>query len=42
MKLLTPGEHAPEFEIEDLSGRHVRLADFHGQPVLLYFLRGFA
>ena len=40
--LLTPGELAPEFEIEDLHGNLVRLSDFRGkQPVVLYFLRGF-
>ncbi len=41
MTLLIPGEPAPEFEIDDLNGRRVRLTDFRGQPVLLYFLRGF-
>jgi peroxiredoxin len=41
MKLITPGEPAPEFEVDDLNGRRIRLADFRGQPVLLYFLRGF-
>ena len=40
--LLTPGELAPEFEIEDLHGNLVRLSNFRGkQPVVLYFLRGF-
>jgi peroxiredoxin len=41
MKLLTPGESAPEFETADLHGNLIRLTDFRGQPVLLYFLRGF-
>lgn len=42
MKLLTPGELAPEFEIDDLRGNLVRLADFHDKsPIVLYFLRGF-
>lgn len=41
MKLLTPGESAPDFEADDLQGRRIRLLDFRGRPVLLYFLRGF-
>ena len=42
MKLLTPGEIAPEFELDDLHGNLVRLSDFRGkQPVVLAFLRGF-
>jgi len=40
--LLTPGEIAPEFEADDLHGRHIRLSEFRDRPVLLYFLRGFA
>ena len=40
--LLTPGELAPEFELDDLHGNLVRLSDFRGkQPVVLAFLRGF-
>ena len=40
--LLTPGEIAPEFEIDDLYGNLVRLSNFRGkQPVVLAFLRGF-
>ena len=41
MKLLTPGELAPEFELEDLHGNLVRLSDFRDRPVVLAFLRGF-
>jgi peroxiredoxin len=42
MNLLTPGEIAPDFEINDLHGNLVRLSDFRGrQPIVLYFLRGF-
>jgi peroxiredoxin len=42
MNLLTPGEPAPDFELNDLQGNSVRLADFRGQPpVVLAFLRGF-
>lgn len=41
-RLLTPGELAPDFEADDLNGRHIRLSDFRGnQPVVLAFLRGF-
>jgi peroxiredoxin len=41
LKLITPGEPAPEFELEDVWGNRVRLSDFRGQPVVLAFLRGF-
>jgi len=42
MKLLTPGQLAPEFELDDLHGNLVRLSDFRGQgAVVLAFLRGF-
>jgi len=40
-KLITPGELAPDFELDDLQGNSVRLSDFRGKPVLLSFLRGF-
>jgi peroxiredoxin len=39
--LISPGELAPEFEINNLNGRRMRLSELRGQPVLLYFLRGF-
>ena len=39
--LITPGELAPDFELDDLAGNHVRLFEFRGKPVVLYFLRGF-
>ena len=39
--LLTPGELAPDFEIDDLNGRRIRLSELRDRPVLLYFLRGF-
>ncbi|RPJ24612.1 MAG: hypothetical protein EHM33_17255 [Chloroflexi bacterium] len=40
-KLITPGEVAPDFELEDVQGNPIRLSDFRGKPVLLSFLRGF-
>jgi peroxiredoxin len=41
-KLITPGEQAPDFELENLSGQQVRLSEFRGQKIIvLYFLRGF-
>ncbi len=40
--LITPGELAPDFELEDLHGNLVRLSGFRGsKPVVLAFLRGF-
>jgi peroxiredoxin len=40
-KLITPGEPAPDFELDDVKGNRHRLSDFRGKPVLLSFLRGF-
>jgi len=40
-KLITPGELAPDFELNDLEGNRRRLSDFRGRPVVLAFLRGF-
>lgn len=40
-KLITPGDLAPDFELQDVEGRNVRLSDFRGRPVVLAFLRGF-
>jgi peroxiredoxin len=40
--LITPGELAPDFELEDLRGNLVRLSSFRTyKPVVLAFLRGF-
>jgi len=39
--LITPGEPAPDFELNDVQGNRVRLSEFRGKPVVLYFLRGF-
>lgn len=40
-KVITPGELAPDFELKDVAGHHIRLSDLRGKPVVLYFLRGF-
>ena len=40
-KLITPGELAPDFELNDVQGKRLRLSDFRGKPVVLAFLRGF-
>ena len=40
-KLITPGDLAPDFELEDVQGHRIRLRDFRGRPVILAFLRGF-
>ena len=40
--LITPGELAPDFELEDVNGYRIRLSNFRGhKPVVLVFLRGF-
>ncbi len=39
--LITPGDLAPDFELDDIQGEHVRLSDYRGKPVVLAFLRGF-
>jgi len=40
--LITPGEIAPDFELEDVNGNLVRLSNFRGsKPVVLAFMRGF-
>jgi peroxiredoxin len=39
--LITPGDLAPDFELEDIQGGKIRLSDFRGSPVVLAFLRGF-
>ena len=40
-KLITPGELAPDFELQDIEGQSVRLSDFRGKSLVLTFLRGF-
>ncbi|MBE0672840.1 MAG: redoxin domain-containing protein [Anaerolineales bacterium] len=40
--LIAPGELAPDFELEDVNKKLIRLSSFRGgKPVLLAFLRGF-
>jgi peroxiredoxin len=41
-QIITPGELAPDFELEDVHGNLVRLSNFRDRkPVVLAFLRGF-
>jgi peroxiredoxin len=41
-KLITPGEPAPDFELQDVNGKRVHLSEYRGsKPVVLAFLRGF-
>lgn len=40
-RLITPGDLAPDFELDDAQDERVRLSEFRGRPVLLDFLRGF-
>jgi peroxiredoxin Q/BCP len=35
--MIDKGDEAPDFELPDQDGRPVRLADFHGQTVVIYF-----
>jgi thioredoxin-dependent peroxiredoxin len=35
--MIEKGDRAPDFELPDQDGRAVRLEDFRGQPVVLYF-----
>lgn len=39
-KGLPDGTPAPEFALPDSNGRTVRLTDYRGQWVVLYFFRG--
>jgi hypothetical protein len=40
--LITPGEAAPDFELEDINGSQIRLSIFQGhKSIVLYLLRGF-
>ncbi len=35
--MIEPGDEAPDFELSDQDGRRVKLEDFRGQRVVLYF-----
>ena len=35
--MIEPGERAPDFELPDQDGREVKLSDFRGERVVLYF-----
>lgn len=35
--MIEPGSKAPDFELPDQDGRAVKLSDFRGQPVVVYF-----
>ncbi len=35
--MIAPGDIAPDFELPDQDGRAVKLSDFKGQPVVVYF-----
>jgi peroxiredoxin Q/BCP len=35
--VLEPGDEAPDFALPDQGGREVKLSDFRGQPVVVYF-----
>ena len=37
MKTLSPGDKAPYFDLEDQNGGNVRLSDFNGKELFLYF-----
>jgi thioredoxin-dependent peroxiredoxin len=37
MPMLSPGDPAPEFAVADHSGRTVRLSDYRGKTVVLWF-----
>ena len=37
MENLKPGDNAPDFELPDQNGETVRLSDFKGRKLLLYF-----
>ena len=35
--MIEQGDQAPDFELPDQDGRAVKLSDFHGSPVAIYF-----
>ena len=36
-RMLEPGDKAPDFEVKDHTGRTVRLSDYKGKDVVLWF-----
>jgi peroxiredoxin Q/BCP len=36
-RMIEPGDDAPDFELPDQDGRPVKLSDFRGWPVVVYF-----
>jgi peroxiredoxin Q/BCP len=37
MKTLNPGDKAPRFDLKDQNGQNVRLSNFTGKRMFLYF-----
>jgi peroxiredoxin len=37
MAMLKKGDKAPDFMLQDQTGRRVGLSDYHGRKLLLYF-----
>jgi peroxiredoxin Q/BCP len=35
--MIEPGDKAPDFELPDQDGRAIKLSDFRGRPVVVYF-----
>jgi thioredoxin-dependent peroxiredoxin len=35
--MIEQADEAPDFELSDQDGRHVKLSDFRGEPVVVYF-----
>jgi peroxiredoxin Q/BCP len=35
--VIAPGQQAPDFELPDQDGRIVKLSDYQGTPVVVYF-----
>ena len=36
-RVVEPGDKAPDFSLPDQDGRQVKLSDFRGEPVVVYF-----
>jgi AhpC/TSA family len=37
VRMLEPGDQAPDFEVQDHTGKTQRLADYRGRAVVLWF-----